>query len=152
MLYASSEQASEALRAKCSSDSELRNLQAPSLETLGERAQRTTSLVLRALARAHRLLTPKSQRAGGVRFFVSHAKLDGLPLAASLRHVIGGYGFLRDFYDARDIEAGEDFREVLEDGVANSMLIALRTDIYDDRFWCRQEVMWAEQFDRPILL
>jgi hypothetical protein len=41
---------------------------------------------------------------------------------------------------------------VLEAGVIESMLLVLRTDIYDLRFWCRQEVMWAEMYDRPVLV
>jgi hypothetical protein len=41
---------------------------------------------------------------------------------------------------------------VLELGVLGSMLLVLRTDIYDLRFWCRQEVMWAEAYDRPVLV
>jgi len=60
--------------------------------------------------------------------------------------------WLEYFYDAEDIQPGEDFRKVLEEGVIESMLLVLRTDIYDLRFWCRQEVMWAEMYDRPVLL
>jgi hypothetical protein len=89
---------------------------------------------------------------GRARFFISHAKLDGLPLAQALSHAIAQLPWLGQFYDAKDIQSGDDFREVLERGVLGSMLLVLRTDIYDLRFWCRQEVMWAEAYDRPVLL
>ena len=126
-----------------------------SVEKLGEYAQRPTYAAIMALHRAHRLLVTDRMHpsAGGrVRFFVSHSKLDGLPLAHSLKHTIGNIPGLDTFYDAEDIQAGEDFEEVLEQGILNSMVLILRTDIYDLRFWCRQEVMWAESYDRPALL
>lgn len=111
-----------------------------------------------ALNKAHQMLARDSIAQGGAlngdkaRFFISHAKLDGLPLAQSLSHTIGQLAWLGQFYDAKDIQSGDDFKEVLEHGVLGSMLLILRTDIYDLRFWCRQEVMWAEAYDRPALL
>jgi len=133
-------------------------LQGRSLEQLGEYAVRPAYVAILTLFKAHQLLlgataVEKSDtRAPRARFFVSHAKLDGLPLAYSLCHAIQRMPWLEYFYDAEDIQPGEDFRKVLEEGVIESMLLVLRTDIYDLRFWCRQEVMWAEMYDRPVLV
>lgn len=130
--------------------------QGVSVEKLGEYALRPAYAAMLALHKAHRLLsrdsTTADRNAARARFFISHAKLDGLPLAHSLSHIINQLPWLDQFYDARDIQSGDDFREVLQRGVLGSMLLVLRTDIYDLRFWCRQEVMWAEAYDRPVLL
>lgn len=129
-----------------------------SVERLGEYALRPAYAAMLALNKAHQLLEydPVPPRdavgAGKARFFISHAKLDGLPLAHSLSRTIEQLPWLGQFYDAKDIQSGDDFKEVLQHGVLGSMLLILRTDIYDLRFWCRQEVMWAEAHDRPALL
>lgn len=128
-----------------------------SVEKLGEYALRPAYAAMLALYKGHQLLArglagPGGTVASKARFFISHAKLDGLPLAQSLGHTISQLKWLEKFYDAEDIQSGDDFKEVLEHGVLDSMLLILRTDIYDLRFWCRQEVMWAEAYDRPALL
>jgi len=136
----------------------LKNPQAWSVEKLGEYPLRPAYAGILALSKAHELLEndpalPAGSRgAGRARFFISHAKLDGVSLAQSLGYTIDQLGWLGRFYDAKDIQPGDNFQEVLEHGVLGSMLLILRTDIYDLRFWCRQEVMWAEEYDRPALL
>jgi hypothetical protein len=135
----------------------LNETQGKSLESLAEYAIRPDYAAMLALHRAHLLLTSypgKKSSAATAKacFFISHAKLDGLPLAASLREAIKSLPWLDSFYDARDIQPGDDWERGLEDGVQDSMLLALRTDSYDQRFWCRREVMWAERYDRPVLL
>ena len=132
----------------------LKTPQGWSLERLGEYALRPGHTAIMVLNKAHYLLNRGlSGRANGkARFFVSHAKLDGLPLAHSLLHTIKQFPWLSQFYDAEDIQSGDDFKQVLRSGVLESVLLVLRTDIYDLREWCRQEVMWAEAHDRPVLL
>ncbi len=132
----------------------LKTPQGWSLEKLGEYALRPSHAAIMVLNKAHRLLSGalRSGANGKARFFISHAKLDGLPLAHSLLHTINQFPWLSQFYDAEDIQSGDDFKQVLQRGVLESMLLVLRTDIYDLRFWCRQEVMWAEAYDRPVLL
>src|ERR1700719_2296623 len=51
-------------------------------------------------ARAVSLIPPAGKQSGYLRLFISHAKLDGLPLAHSLRHLIGRFTWLEAFYDA----------------------------------------------------
>jgi len=128
------------------------------LEALGEYALRPAYAGILALSKTHQLLENDPEipagrlGAGRAKFFISHAKLDGLSLSQSLSHTIDQLRWLEKFYDAKDIQPGDDFKEVLEHGVLGSILLILRTDIYDLRFWCRQEVMWAEVYDRPALL
>ena len=136
----------------------LKDPQSLSVEKLGEYPLRPAYAGILALSKAHELLErdPDSPSgtvgAGRARFFISHAKLDGVSLAQSISHTIDQLRWLGQFYDAKDIQPGDDFKEVLEHGVLGSMVLILRTDIYDLRFWCRQEVMWAEAYDRPALL
>ena len=87
-----------------------------------------------------------------LRVFISHAKLDGFQLAQSLRHYLEQQKWLKTFYDADHIRLGEDWQKALSKGVANSVLLVLRTDQYDRRFWCRQEVRWAEVFGVPCVV
>jgi len=158
LVLGTSEEALSSLRGKPQANA-LKVPQGWSVEKLGEYALRPAYAGMLALHKAHQLLArdPASSdgsasNAAPARFFISHAKLDGLPLAHSLSHLIAQLPWLGQFYDAKDIQSGDDFKEVLERGVLGSMLLVLRTDIYDLRFWCRQEMMWAEAFDRPVLL
>lgn len=136
----------------------LKDPQGWSVEKLGEYALRPAYAAMLALNRAHQQLANDETLQGDpkyhnkARFFISHAKLDGLPLAQALSHVIANLDWLEQFYDAKDILPGDDFKEILERGILGSMVLVLRTDIYDLRHWCRQEVMWAEEHDRPVLL
>ncbi|HEX4953584.1 MAG TPA: toll/interleukin-1 receptor domain-containing protein [Thermoanaerobaculia bacterium] len=84
-----------------------------------------------------------------LRLFLSHAKLDGFYLAQSLRHFLDQQSWLSTFYDARDIEPGTSWKQALRDAVGRCLLLVLRTDLYDRRLWCRQEVRWAEAFGVP---
>ena len=105
----------------------------------------------------YRRNSPKNRR---LRLFLSHAKIDGVPIALSL---LGLMRRLRNysqsqspgddyFYDVEHIQHGDKWRDVLEKSAKNSVLIALRTDEYEKRYWCRQEFLWAESYRMPILV
>ena len=89
---------------------------------------------------------------GYLRLFISHAKIDGLPLALALKSQIEGLGWLQKFYDADDLPAGSDWQAELERGVGSSMIVMLRTEVYDSRHWCQQEVLWADEYATPAVL
>jgi TIR domain-containing protein len=122
--------------------------------TLGEEAERADKLALRVLNRMVRVLatavfnTPDWK----LRVFLSHAKLDGLYLAQSVRHFIETQHWLEKFYDAEDIEPGLSWEDQLRQGVSSSIVLVLRTDAYDRRFWCRSEVRWAEFLGVPVVV
>jgi len=87
-----------------------------------------------------------------LRLFISHAKLDGLPLAQSLQHQIKEIPWLQSFYDARDLANETDWERALEAAATSSLLVILRTDAYEQRWWCRQEALWCELHAMPAVL
>jgi len=137
----------------------LGTLQLRQVHELGERAIRPALLALRLLHECRLLLAnslhlkaPAGCPPGYLRLFVSHAKIDGLPLALALKHQIESLGWLKGFYDADDLPAGSDWQEELERGVGSSLIVMLRTEVYDSRHWCQQEVLWADEYATPAVL
>lgn len=117
-------------------------------------SERTTRLLLE-------VVNAIRQRLGRVRpdvqekIFVSHAKRDGRVGAENIvRHVNDPASGLHldTFYDARQLMVGEDFSEELADGVKKGSLLALVSNAFDVRPWCNQEIIWAKEHRRPILL
>ena len=135
-------------------------LQVRAIQEFGEFALRSTMLGLLALHEARLLLARALQDPeqtcglpnGHLRFFISHAKIDGLPLAQALRYQIKSINWLQTFYDADDLPSGSNWKRLLEKGVASSLIIALRTEIYDSRYWCQQELLWSDQYCTPAVL
>lgn len=124
---------------------------------LGESAIRPAMLALRVLHECRVRLAeglPKvpGETAGHLRLFISHAKIDGLPLALALKHQIDIVGWLKAFYDAADLPSGCDWQKELERGVGSSLIIMLRTEVYEGRSWCKQEVLWADEYATPAVL
>ncbi|MBB4635869.1 toll/interleukin-1 receptor domain-containing protein [Longimicrobium terrae] len=137
--------------------SALSKLQVRPVQELGERALRPTMLALRTLHDCRVLLagglpTVPGHPTGFLRLFISHAKVDGLPLAHALMHQIASMPWLSSFYDARDIREGANWQRELEEGVGSSLIVMLRTDIYDSRHWCQQEVLWSDEYATPAVL
>lgn len=87
-----------------------------------------------------------------LKLFISHAKMDGLPLARALKHQIDELKWLPKFYDADDLPPGCDWQAELEKNVGASLIVILRTDEYDNRHWCQQEVLWADEYATPAVL
>ena len=119
---------------------------------------------LHAMECARRALTTATSHdanglTGGVlKLFISHAKVDGMVAARSLMGVLqqlkesteDGSGFAY-FYDAEHIEPGSEWQKVLETEAQNCVLIALRTQAYESRYWCRREFLLAESNGVPII-
>jgi len=137
---------------------DLGSLQLLEVQALGERAIRPAMLALRLLHQCRLLLAQAlsplagQKQAGHLRLFISHAKLDGLPLALALKGQIAALKWLEDFYDADDLPAGCDWQAELEKGVGSSLIVILRTEAYDGRHWCQQEVLWADEYATPAVL
>ncbi|HZC97658.1 MAG TPA: toll/interleukin-1 receptor domain-containing protein [Bradyrhizobium sp.] len=137
----------------------LQRLQVQAVQFLGERAIRPTMAALRVLhevrvllARGLALPPAAGQPPGFLRLFISHAKADGLPLAQALKNQIQSISWLKTFYDAEDLPAGSDWLQELENGVGSSLIIMLRTEFYDGRYWCEKEVRWADEYATPAVL
>ena len=96
----------------------LATLQLRQVHQFGERAIRPAMLALlvlhdcRVLPTSMLLLPVASGcRPGFLRLFISHAKIDGLPLAHALKHQIEALKWLEDFYDADDLPAGSNWQK-----------------------------------------
>lgn len=122
---------------------------------LGEAALRPGNLGLFVLQQSWTLLGRgllESSAGERLRLFISHAKRDGAPFALSLKSHIESLGWMQRFYDADDILPGTRWRNVLRNGVQNSVLVVLRTDVYDQRAFCIQEIEWAQEFGCPAVM
>ncbi len=58
---------------------------------------------------------------------------------------------LEDFFDAQDIQAGEDWADALDNNTQHSALLMVRTDTYAGREWTQREVLEAKSADMPII-
>jgi hypothetical protein len=126
-----------------------------SVEQLAERALRPAFVSLRVLHEARARIAAAlggHRNSAHLTLFISHAKLDGLPLAQSIKHVIDSLPWLKSFYDARDLAGISDWESALEDAATSSLLIILRTDNYEQRYWCQKETYWAEEVAAPTVL
>lgn len=98
---------------------------------------------------------------GGARrlqVFISHTKRLGHAdeavesLVAQVRAVLGNGSRMRSFYDAHDLQPGEDWDRALRENAATSAVLALRTDRYASREWCQREVLTAKQHGMPVVM
>ena len=55
------------------------------------------------------------------------------------------------FYDTENLDLDQDIEAQLSAAVATAIIIVLRSEIFDQRYWCQREVIWAEQFGRPVI-
>jgi hypothetical protein len=132
-------------------------LQLLQVHSLGEPAIRPAMLSLRLLHECRIRLAEALSRslgfdAGHLKLFISHAKMDGLPLARALKHQITQLAWLPKFYDADDLPPGCDWQLELDKNVGASLIVMLRTEEYDNRHWCQQEVLWADEYATPAVL
>jgi hypothetical protein len=137
--------------------SEFGQIQLAQVWQYGERAIRPAMFGLHVLHYCRLLLARALPPIGGrdvsnLRLFISHAKMDGLPLAHALKKQIESFAWLQKFYDVDDLPAGCDWQHELEQGVGSSLIIMLRTEHYDSRHWCQQEVLWADEYATPAVL
>jgi len=79
-----------------------------------------------------------------VRVFLSHAKLDGEPIAKHVRDFLRDGTGVDDFFDAQDILEGEDWGAAITVASGRDVMLAILTDAYATREWCRTEVLNAK--------
>ncbi|WP_265595554.1 hypothetical protein [Verrucomicrobium sp. BvORR106] len=135
-------------------------IEALGLKELDERDLRQDLLTLHTMQMAICLLFKKVRtvpgNSRGVRpkrpkIFFSHAKKDGVPLAKSVKNWLKGLKGFKSFYDTDDLDLTGDISKQLKSAVAGSIVVALRTEVYDSRYWCQKEVYWAEMYNRPLV-
>jgi len=123
------------------------------LEDLEERDLRLPFLTLYALHHALRLFAAPSSGGAGkaARLFLSHAKRDGVPLTKAFRGFMTELKGFDSFYDTNDLDLNGDIDLQLSTAVASAVVIVFRSDVFDQRYWCQKEVLWAEQHGRPVI-
>jgi hypothetical protein len=87
-----------------------------------------------------------------VRVFVSHAKIDGLAIAQRVRAFLHGETGIGDFFDAQDLIEGSPWVAQIRGAAAANVLLAVRTDRYPSREWCRTEVLQAKLAGSPVIV
>lgn len=87
--------------------------------------------------------------------FLSHTKLDletePRVVKSLLAHLTASQP-QKTWFDSGDIEVGSRFAKEIEGGVEDATLLAVLTDSYSSRSWCRREVLLAKRFQRPVVV
>ena len=88
--------------------------------------------------------------------FLSHSKhdSDGERVAHGIRDWLHHNTQLSSFLDVHDIPPGLSFEDVLEEtiGAEEGIVVAIYTDTYSSREWCRREVVRAKRSDLPMVV
>jgi hypothetical protein len=89
-----------------------------------------------------------------VQIFLSHSKHDdeGVAVAQSIRDTLHASNGLDSFFDVHDIPAGLRFNKVLLQRVRTSAMVAIHTDSYSSREWCRLELIEAKRWNVPLVI
>lgn len=109
------------------------------------------------LERLKRPLTEDEELLGylqKVQIFLSHSKHDGdgERIANVVRDALhDGQGF-SSFFDVRDIPTGTRFDQVLLAQVRVSAVVAIHTDSFSSREWCRREIIEAKRHNVPLIV
>ncbi len=93
------------------------------------------------------------------KLFISHAKADGMAMAHAIASLLNRLqsmpqtrSLFNYFYDAESIQPGDQWRNILRLNAKSCLFMALRTEEYDSRYWCRQEFLWAERKHMPMVV
>ena len=89
-----------------------------------------------------------------IQIFISHSKHDddGKLVAHNIRDWIHKHSLLATFFDIYDIPPGQSFEEVLLNQIDAGAVIAVHTDSYSSREWCRREVIEAKRRQVPMIV
>ena len=68
-----------------------------------------------------------------------------------MRTIIGNTR-LGEFFDAHDLQPGQNWDKELREKAATSALLCLRTDLYATREWCQREVLIAKRAGMPVVI
>ena len=119
--------------------------------------QRKRLVARRMLHLLIRRLRPHAQDedAPPVTIFLSHAKKDDEKhpgVVSSLLEYLKANQPEETWFDSGDIASGSPFAKAIERGVTDSALLAVVTDAYSSRSWCRREVLFAKRHQRPFVI
>jgi len=96
-------------------------------------------------ARRNGQLERPNRDADRLEVFLSHAKRDGVPLALAIREGLAGLSQLHPWFDAHELPWGQQWRLPIQAAAerGTAALIAVLTDAYPSRPWCRHEASLA---------
>jgi len=120
-----------------------------------DQVARDKRLLLHVLVQIRRHLRKLSGDDRDEPLFVSHAKADGDTAAKEIVTHVQSPGHdvpLHTFYDAMELNPGEDFKARFDAEIGRGTLIAIVSDVYDSRPWCVFELTTAKRHRRPIVL
>ncbi|MBA4055724.1 MAG: hypothetical protein C0490_13495 [Marivirga sp.] len=106
----------------------------------------------RHLYRLKEVIDPTSAPPAPLRLFISHAKVDGVDIARQIKAYVEGNLPLKTFFDANDIAIAYDFSKEIERYIEKAVVVAVHTDLYASREWCRKEILLAKEHNRPIVI
>ena len=95
----------------------------------------------------------ESQFKAPVTLFLSHTKADLEKEPRVTRRLIEFLSVdqpIEAWVDSGDITTGSKFAEAIELGVKRASLLAVLTDTYATREWCREEIFLAKEHQRPV--
>ena len=102
---------------------------------------------------AHLEAVAESQFEAPITVFVSHAKADierEPKVTKRLIECLRQDQPIEAWIDSGDIAAGSKFADAIERGVKRTSLLAVLTDAYATREWCREEILLAKEHQRPV--
>gem|GEM_PF-267404 len=104
-----------------------------------------------------RRLRPRPERedASPVSIFLSHTKMDLDHEPRVVRTLLGHLTAMqpeKTWFDSGDISSGSRFAHEIEAGVKDAALLAIVSDSYSSRSWCRREVLLAKHHQRPVVI
>ena len=89
-----------------------------------------------------------------IQTFLSYSKHDehGREIAEAIRCWLHQNSALASFLDVNDIPAGLPFPDVIDHYIEKSIFLAIQTDSYSSREWCRREVIEAKRKGVPMIV
>ncbi len=89
-----------------------------------------------------------------VQVFLSHSKRDndGERIAKKIRQALFDGDGLSSFFDVHDIAPGLRFDKVILNQVRVSAVVAIHTDSFSSREWCRREIIEAKRASVPLVV
>ena len=89
-----------------------------------------------------------------IRVFISHSKhdKDGVSVANSIRDWIHEHSSFASFFDVYDMPPGLSFEDVLQHEIREAVVLAVHTDSYSSREWCKREVITAKRHLVPMIV
>lgn len=89
-----------------------------------------------------------------IQTFLSHTKQDGdgREISEAIRRWLYQNSALSSFLDIYDIPVGSSFSDVINHNIGKSIFLAILTDHYSSREWCRREVIEAKRKGVPMIV